>query len=45
MSVAGDGLTEPHNNFFRQGDLGEKLIASILENVAVPSEAIDFAIR
>ena len=34
-----------HNNFFRQGDLGEKLIASILENVAVPSEAIDFAIR
>lgn len=33
------------NNFFRQGDLGEKLISSILENIPVPSEDLDFAIR
>jgi len=34
-----------HNNFFRQGDLGETLISSILEKTPVPSEDIDFAVR
>ncbi len=34
-----------HNNFFRQGDLGETLISSILEKTPVPSEELDFAVR
>ncbi|MBQ2999947.1 MAG: MoxR family ATPase [Clostridia bacterium] len=34
-----------HNNFFRQGDLGEKLICSILETTPVPSEEINFSVR
>ena len=34
-----------HNNFFHREDMGAKLIAHVLENVAVPSEAIDFSRR
>lgn len=34
-----------NNNFFHRGNLGEELISSLLEKIAVPSEQIDFARR
>ena len=34
-----------HNNFFHREDMGAKLIAHVLDTVAVPSEQIDFSRR
>ncbi len=34
-----------HNSFFHRGNLGDELVAKVLETVSVPSEQIDFSRR